>query len=30
MRAFGAELIEEGHDFDAAREVALRMAGVRG
>lgn len=30
MRAFGAELIEEGHDFDAAREVAVRMAGQRG
>jgi threonine dehydratase len=30
MRAFGAELVEAGHDFDAAREVALRMAGERG
>ena len=30
MRAFGAELIEEGHDFDAARDVALRTAGERG
>src|SRR5437868_1596145 len=30
MRAFGAELVEAGHDFDAAREVASRMAGERG
>ncbi|MDP1751067.1 MAG: threonine dehydratase [Reyranella sp.] len=30
MRAFGAELIEAGHDFDAAREVAVRLAGERG
>lgn len=30
MRAFGAELIEEGHDFDAARETAMRLAGERG
>ncbi len=30
MRAFGAELIEQGHDFDAAREVAIRLAGERG
>ena len=30
MRAFGAELIEQGHDFDAAREVAMRLAGERG
>lgn len=30
MRAFGAELIEAGHDFDAAREVAMRLAGERG
>ena len=30
MRAFGAELIEAGHDFDAAREAALALAGERG
>lgn len=30
MRAFGAELVEAGHDFDAAREAALRLAGERG
>jgi threonine dehydratase len=30
MRAFGAELVEAGHDFDAARETALRLAGERG
>jgi threonine dehydratase len=30
MRAFGAELIEEGRDFDAAREVARRIAAERG
>lgn len=30
MRAFGAELVEDGHDFDAAREVAKRLAGERG
>lgn len=30
MRAFGAELIEAGHDFDAARETAQRLAGERG
>ncbi len=30
MRAFGAELIEAGHDFDAARDVAIGMAGERG
>ncbi|MBS0547956.1 MAG: threonine dehydratase [Proteobacteria bacterium] len=30
MRAFGAELIEAGHDFDAAREAAIRLAGERG
>ncbi len=30
MRAFGAELIEAGHDFDAAREVAMRLAGEGG
>jgi threonine dehydratase len=26
MRALGAELIETGHDFDAAREAAMQMA----
>ena len=26
MRAFGAELVEAGHDFDAARDAALRLA----
>jgi threonine dehydratase len=30
MRAFGAELVEAGHDFDAAREAALQLAGERG
>lgn len=30
MRAFGAELIEEGHDFDAARGAAERLARERG
>ena len=30
MRAFGALLIEAGHDFDAARETARRLAGERG
>lgn len=30
MRAFGAELVEEGHDFDAARTVAQRLADERG
>jgi threonine dehydratase len=30
MRAFGAELVEEGHDFDAARVTAMRLAGERG
>jgi threonine dehydratase len=30
MRAFGAELVEAGHDFDAAREAALRLAEERG
>jgi threonine dehydratase len=29
MRAFGAELVEAGHDFDAARDVALRLAAER-
>ena len=30
MRAFGAELVEAGHDFDAVREAALLLAGERG
>jgi threonine dehydratase len=30
MRAFGAELVEAGHDFDAARDTALQLAGERG
>ncbi len=30
MRAFGAELIEAGHDFDSARETAMRLATERG
>lgn len=30
IRAFGAELVEAGHDFDAARETAIRLAGERG
>jgi len=30
MRALGAELIEAGHDFDAARETAMRLAKERG
>lgn len=30
MRAFGAELIEAGHDFDAAKEAALQIARERG
>ena len=30
MRGFGAELIEHGHDFDAAREEAARLAPERG
>ncbi|WP_428678985.1 threonine dehydratase [Reyranella sp.] len=30
MRAFGAELVEAGSDFDAAREVAIKLAGERG
>lgn len=29
MRALGADLVEAGNDFDAARETALRMAGER-
>jgi len=30
MRAFGAELVEHGEDFQAAREEAERLAGARG
>ena len=30
MRALGAELIEYGHDFQAAREEAMRLAEARG
>src|SRR5579871_1505800 len=30
MRAFGAELIEHGSDFQAAREEAIRQAEARG
>jgi threonine dehydratase len=30
MRALGAELIEVGHDFDAAREAAMQIARERG
>lgn len=30
MRALGAELIETGHDFDAARETAMELAKARG
>jgi len=30
MRALGAELVEAGHDFDAARAEALRLAAERG
>jgi len=30
MRAFGAELVEAGHDFDAARDTALGLARERG
>ena len=30
MRAFGAELVEAGHDFDAAREAAMALAEERG
>jgi threonine dehydratase len=30
MRAFGAELVEHGVDFEAAREAAVRLAGERG
>lgn len=30
MRALGAELVEAGHDFDAAKAAAERLAGERG
>jgi len=30
MRAFGAELVEAGHDFDAAKDEAVRLANERG
>ena len=30
MRAFGAELVEAGSDFAAAREAAMKLAGERG
>ncbi len=30
MRAFGAELVEAGHDFDAAKDAAVRLANERG
>ena len=30
MRAFGAELIEQGSDFDEAKQVAIRLAAERG
>ncbi len=30
MRAFGAELLERGHDFDAAKEAATALAAERG
>jgi threonine dehydratase len=30
MRAFGAELIEHGRDFDEAKEAAIRIASERG
>jgi threonine dehydratase len=30
MRAFGAELLERGHDFDAAKEAAAALAADRG
>ncbi|HJQ57814.1 MAG TPA: threonine dehydratase [Vineibacter sp.] len=30
MRAFGAELLERGHDFDAAKEAAIAIAAERG
>ncbi len=30
MRAFGAELLEAGHDFDAAKDTAMKLADERG
>ncbi|HEY6169700.1 MAG TPA: pyridoxal-phosphate dependent enzyme, partial [Verrucomicrobiae bacterium] len=30
MRGYGAELIEAGHDFQSARETAIRLASERG
>jgi len=30
MRAFGAELVEAGHDFDAAKDTAMKLADERG
>jgi threonine dehydratase len=30
MRAFGAELVEAGSDFDAAKDAAMKLAGERG
>ncbi|MFN4015525.1 MAG: threonine dehydratase [Reyranella sp.] len=30
MRAFGAALVEAGHDFDAAKETAMKLADERG
>lgn len=30
MRAFGAKLVEAGHDFDAAKEAAMQLARERG
>ena len=30
MKAFGAELVEAGHDFDAAKDAAMRLAAERG
>lgn len=30
MKAFGADLVEAGHDFDAAKEAAMRLAEERG
>jgi len=30
MRAFGAELVEAGHDFDAAKDAAMQLAKERG
>ncbi len=30
MKAFGADLVEAGHDFDAAKDAAMRLAEERG